>query len=163
MCGDTIAPDDDKLKAVRDWKVPQSTTDVRRFLGFANYFRRFINGYSGISRPLEQLTGKYCKFSWNSSANSAFVQLKEALVSAPVLRLADVSKPFRVITDASDSAIGGVLLQQDDSDGEWQPVAYTSRRLRPEESNYHAMERERRWPRCMQLGPGSCISSGLLN
>lgn len=142
VCGDTIAPDDDKLKAVRDWKVPQSTTDVRRFLGFANYFRRFINGYSGISRPLEQLTGKYCKFSWNSSANSAFVQLKEALVSAPVLRLADVSKPFRVMTDASDSAIGGVLLQQDDSDGEWQPVAYTSRRLRPEESNYHAMERE---------------------
>ena len=70
-----------------------------------------------------------------------FCDLRKALVSAPVLCLADVTIPFRVVTDASDTAIGGVLLQQDDRSN-WHPVAYTSRRLRKEERNYTAMERE---------------------
>ena len=71
----------------------------------------------------------------------AFCDLRKALVSAPVLCLADVNIPFRVVTDVSDTAIGGVLLQQDDRSN-WHPVAYTSRRLRKEERNYTAMERE---------------------
>ena len=107
LTGETIAPDDDKLTAVKDWKVPRSTTDVRSFLGFANYFRRFIKEYSSISKPLERLTGKCSKFVWDNSANTAFLKLKEALISAPVLQIADVSKPFRVMNDASDFAIGG--------------------------------------------------------
>ena len=126
---------------MKEWQAPTSVTEVRRFLGFTNFFRRFIKDYSVITRPLEELTGKYARFTWETGQEKAFRELREALLTAPVLKLADVNKPFRVMSDASDSAIGGVLLQQDE-EGDWHPVAYTSRRLRPEERNYHAMERE---------------------
>ena len=125
----------------RTGKRPTSVTEVRQFLGFTNYFRRFIDHYSFIARSLEELTGKYARFSWRKQCHDAFAHLKESLTSAPVLRLPDVEREFRLITDASVSAVAGVLLQQDD-DKEWPPVAYTSRRLRPEERNYHANERE---------------------
>lgn len=141
ISGTTIKPDPDKLKAVKEWPEPTSVTEVRRFLGFANFFRRFIERYSVMARPLEELTGRYAKFHWDLPQQSSFADLRTALLSAPVLRLADVNKPFRVVTDASDQAIGGVLLQQDEGD-DWHPVAYASRRLRPEERNYHAMDRE---------------------
>ena len=120
-----------------------SVTEVRQFLGFTNYIRAFIDHYSFIARPLEELTGKYARFSWSKQCHDALAHLKESLTSAPVLHLPDVEREFRLITDASDSAVAGVLLQQDD-DKEWHPVAYTSRRLRPEERNYHANERETR-------------------
>ena len=115
--------------------------DIRRFLGFANYFCRFIKDYARIARPLEELTGKYTQFIWGSRQQKAFDRLREALMCAPVLQLADVSRKFRVMTDASDESIGGVLLQQDSHEF-WHPIAYTSRRLRPEERNYTASERE---------------------
>eukprot|EP00117_Sycon_ciliatum_P021717 scpid58990/ scgid18952/ Retrotransposable element Tf2 155 kDa protein type 1 len=140
ISGETIGPDPEKLQAVDACSPPQSVSEIRRFLGFANYFRRFIKEYTSIARPLETLTGKHSRFVWCSAQQNAFDMLKQALVSAPVLRLADVARPFRVVTDASDTAIGGVLLQQED--GDWLPVAYSSRRLRPEEVNYTAMERE---------------------
>ena len=126
---------------VRDWKEPNSVTGVRQFLGFTNYFRRFIEGYSFIARPLEELTGKNKRFSWNEECQAALKALKKALISVPVLRLPDVSRPFRLVTDASNTALAGVLLQKDETE-DWHPVAYTSRRLRPEERNYHANERE---------------------
>lgn len=141
VTGETLAPDPAKLSAVSSWPTPRSVTEVRRFLGFANFFRRFISGFSATSRPLEELTGKYAKFTWEASHQLAFEKLKKALITAPVLRLANVKQPFRVMTDASDEAIGGVLLQQDET-AQWHPVAYTSRRLRDEESNYETMERE---------------------
>ena len=141
VTGHTIAPDPEKIRAVASWRVPASTTEVRRFLGFANFFRRFVKGYASIARPLEELTGKYSRFSWGQQHQAAFVKLRNALLSAPVLKLANIEKPFRVMTDASDIAISGVLLQCDDQE-QWHPVAYTSRRLRPEERNYTALERE---------------------
>ena len=141
ISGETIGPDPDKLKAVKDWCKPTSVKDIRRFLGFANYFRRFIKDYARIARPLEELTGKYTQFIWGSRQQKAFDRLREALMCAPVLQLADVSRKFHVMTDASDESIGGVLLQQDSHEF-WHPIAYTSRRLRPEERNYTASERE---------------------
>lgn len=141
VTGETIAPDPDKLATVTKWPVPKSVKEVRQFLGFTNYFRRFIKDYSSMSRPLEKLTGKYAKFLWCGACQEAFERLRNAMLEAPVLELANLNKKFRVVSDASDLAIGAVLLQADDK-GEWHPVAYTSRRLRPEESNYHAMERE---------------------
>ena len=134
-------PDPEKIMVVRDWKEPNSVTGVRQFLGFTNYFRRFIEGYFFIARPLEELTGKNKRFSWNEECQAAFEALKKALISVPVLRLPDVSKPFRLVTDAINTALAGVLLQKDEME-DWHPVAYTSRRLRPEERNYHANERE---------------------
>ena len=141
VSGTSLKPDPEKLTVVQNWKTPTSVTEVRQFLGFTIYFRRFIDHYSFIARPLEELTGKYARFSWSKQCHDAFAHLKESLISAPVLRLPDVERKFRLITDACDSAVAGVLLQQDD-DKEWHPVAYTSRRLRPEERNYHANERE---------------------
>jgi len=141
LSGTTIAPDTLKLKAVHDWPVPNSVQDVRKFLGFANYFRRFIADYASIAKPLDEVTGRHARFSWNSSRQSAFEQLRTALLQAPVLKLADVSRPFRVDTDASDFALAGVLLQED-AESQWHPVAYASRKLTAAERNYTAAERE---------------------
>ena len=141
VSGSSLSPDPEKLEAVEQWPFPKTITEVRRFLGFTNFFRRFIEDYSSISRPLERLTGKNARFVWNAEQQEGFDKLRMSLLQSPVLAIADVNRPFRVITDASDTAIGGVLLQKDDA-GEWHPVAYTSRRLRPEESNYTIMERE---------------------
>lgn len=142
ITGYTIAPDPQKIEAVDDWPVPLSVRDVRRFLGFANYFRRFIPRYATTAKPLDEVTGKNAKFSWNVLRQSAFEQLKSALLAAPVLKLADTSRSFRVDTDASDNAIAGVLLQQDSQDEQWHPVAYVSRKLTAAERNYTAAERE---------------------
>lgn len=140
ISGHTIAPDPEKLKAVHDWPVPESISHVRRFLGFANYFRRFLSGYANIAKPLDEITGKNARFQWNKERQVAFETLKTALLTAPVLQLADVSKPFRVYTDASDLALGAVLLQE--VDGQWLPVAYASRKLTPAEKNYTITEKE---------------------
>ena len=141
VSGIDLRPDPEKIRVVRDWKEPTSVTGIRQFLGFTNYFRRFIEGYSFIARPLEELTGKNKRFSWSQECQAAFEALRKALISAPILRLPDVSKSFRLVTDASNTAVAGVLLQRDESE-DWHPVAYTSRRLRVEERNYHANERE---------------------
>ena len=114
LTGNSLEPDPDKLKAVKEWPAPTSVTEIRRFLGFTNFFRRFIKDYSIIARLLEELVGKYARFTWETGQEKAFRELREALLTAPVLKLAHFNKPFRVMSDASDSAIGGVLLQQDE-------------------------------------------------
>ena len=142
ISGSSIAPDPEKLKAVTDWPCPGSVSEVRSFLGFANYFRRYIDHYSDISGPLEEVSGKNSRFAWNKDRQHAFEQLKQALLKAPVLSLANVDLPFRVITDASDHAVAGVLLQQGQDNPGWHPVAYASRKLTSSERNYTAVERE---------------------
>ena len=134
VSGSSIAPDPEKLKAVTNWPVPKTVSDVRKFLGFANYFRRFIDHYSSTSRYLEDITRKHARFEWNQVRQRAFEQLKRALLEAPVLRLLNVDVPFRVATDASDFAVAGVRLQQVDGgkhDSAWYPAAYASRKLTP--------------------------------
>ena len=139
--GTSISPDPKKISAVETWPTPSSVTDVRKFLGFANYFRRFIDRHSTISRPLEEITGKNSRFEWSAARQKAFESLKSALLEAPVLQLADVEKSFMVETDASDFAVAGVLLQQGE-DMDLHPVAYCSRKLSAAERNYTAAERE---------------------
>ena len=140
ISGHTIAPDQEKLKSVREWPIPKSISEVRSFLGFANYFRRFILGYATIAKPLDEITGKNAHFQWSEDRQMAFDTLRAALLNAPVLQLANISKPFRVYTDASDLALGAVLLQE--VDREWLPVAYASRKLTSAEKNYTIAERE---------------------
>ena len=141
VSGIDLRPDPEKIRVVRNWKEPTSVTGIRQFLGFINYFRRFLEWYSFIARSLEELTGKNKRFSWIQECQAAFEALTKALISAPVLRLPDVSKSFHLVTDASNTAVAGVLLQRGESE-DWHPVAYTSRRLSVEERNYHANERE---------------------
>ena len=116
ITGTTIAPDREKLKTVRDWPVPETVSQVRSFLGFANFFRRFVSHYAEIAAPVDEVTGKNVQFSWNDGRQNSFDKqlLKTALLNPPVLKLADTSRPFEVYTDASDLAIGAVLMQSDD-------------------------------------------------
>ena len=141
VSGFSLAPDEGKIAAVKNWPVPRTVSEIRRFLGFANFFRRFINNSSDVARPLEEHTGQHTRYAWSPSCQVAFDRLNCLLLSAPVLKLAGASKPFQVVTDASDCAFGGVLLQEEEA-SQWHPVAYTSRRLSAVERNYHAMERE---------------------
>ena len=140
ITGSTIAPDPQKLEAVKEWPVPKSASDVRSFLGFAYFFRRFVPHYADIARHLDEVTGRNAHFSWNSERQRSFELLKEALLNPPVLQLANTSQPFQVHTDASDLAIGAVLLQEDEQGQH--PVAYASRKLTAAERNYTITERE---------------------
>ena len=142
LTGKTISPDPKKLEAVSDWPTPKSVTQVRSFLGFANYFRRFIDRFAELTAPLNEITGKNSRFSWNHQRQSAFEDIKSALLQAPVLLLADVSKPFEIYTDASDSSLAAVLMQKDCKGHGLLPVAYASRGLTPAEKNYTITERE---------------------
>ena len=107
-----VRVDPQKVAAVRDWPVPASVTQVRSFLGLANYFRKFMQGYASMSAPLTDLTRKHARFLWDDKCQAAFEKIKESLLNAPVLRHPDFSKPFEVVSDASDFGVGAVLLQE---------------------------------------------------
>ncbi|XP_074297503.1 putative mitochondrial protein AtMg00860 [Silene latifolia] len=96
-----------KIAAIKDWGTPRNVSELRSFLGLANYYRRFIRAYSKIASPLTDLLKKDNKWEWSIDKNRAFEKLKEAVVQEPVLALPDISKPFEVETDASDYALGG--------------------------------------------------------
>nr|CAE02265.2 OSJNBb0049I21.5 [Oryza sativa Japonica Group] len=125
-----VAVDPTKVEAVTEWKAPKSVTEIRSFLGLAGYYRRFIEGFSMIARPMTQLLKKEKKFVWSEQCQESFEQLKEKLTSAPILVLPDIRKDFVIYCDASRQGLGGVLMQ----DGK--VVAYASRQLRPHEENY---------------------------
>ena len=114
-----------KVEAVFDWKTPKSLTETQAFLGFANFYRRFIQDYSRIARPLTELTKKTEKWSWNPEAERAFTELKQRFTTAPILAHFDAKQPVIIETDASDFAIGGILSQRDD-ENRLHPVAFHS-------------------------------------
>jgi hypothetical protein len=114
---------------------------VWSFLGLTGYYCRFTRNYANIARPLTELTKKGVKFEWSAEAQAAFEDLKHRLVTAPVLRILDVDKLFRVVTDASDFAIGAILEQQD-SNGKWHPCAFTSKQLKTVERNWATYDKE---------------------
>ena len=110
ICGGGMAPTEAKLRAIRDWATPQNVHDVRSFLGFANYYRRFIRNYADIAGPLTDLTKKGVAWQWGPYQRQAFQALKDAYCSAPILLFPDPALPYTVSTDASKTAGGGVLL-----------------------------------------------------
>lgn len=120
-----VATDLSKIAIVRDWPTPISAKEVRSFLGLAGYYRKFVQGFGAISKPLTNLLKRGVQFIWTLEHESSFQALKTALISAPVLVLPDMQKPFLVETDASDKGIGAVLQQ------EGHTVAYVSKALRP--------------------------------
>ena len=136
-----ITMDPRKIKTIQEWATPKRVKDVQSFLGFANFYRRFIKGFSVIVQPLIELTRKGMPFQWTPSTQHAFDRLKEVFTQAPVLLHVDPTKPFQVETDASDFAIGAILSQPDD-DGILHPVAYYSRKFTAPEINYPIYDKE---------------------
>jgi hypothetical protein len=119
-----------KVQDVLSWKTPTSVSDIRSFLGLAGYYRRFIEGFSKIRKPMMELLEKDKKFKWTPACESSFQELKKRLTTAPVLVMPNMEKPFSIYCDASGQGLGCVLMQ----DGH--VVAYASRRLRKHEVNY---------------------------
>jgi len=115
--------------------------DVQSFLGFGNFYRRFIQGFAHITAPLTTLTRKDTTWHWDNDQQMAFDNLKQRFTSAPILLMPDFSKPFRLETDASDYDYGAILSQQS-NDGPWLPVAYMSKQMLPAERNYVIYDKE---------------------
>jgi hypothetical protein len=130
-----------KLKAIKDWPRPKTVKDIQKFLGFCNFYRRFVKDYSSKARPLFDLTQKNRPWNWTPPCEHAFTSLQQQLTSAPVLILPDYDKPFTLITDASDYATGAIL-EQEDALGRSHPVAYYSKSLQPAERNYEIHDKE---------------------
>ena len=120
---------------------PQTVTQVRSFLGFCNYYRRFISHFAEICEPLQQLTRKTTPWEWTVERHSVFENLKAIFLSRPVLLIPDYTKPFVIEADASLFATGAVLLQHD-SNADEHPVGYISNSLNNAERNYQVYDRE---------------------
>ena len=129
-----------KVDAVREWPQPKDLTGVQSFMGFVNYYRKFIPQFSHLATPLSHLTRKTVPWTWGPDQARAFQALKDALCTAPTLLIPDPERPFVVSCDASDTCMGAVL-QQDHGAG-LQPVAYESCKLHGAELNYAVGEKE---------------------
>ena len=152
-----VATDPEKTRAVAEWRRPQTVTELRSFLGFCSYYRRFVEGFARHAAPLHRLAGELdggpkkprskvhvkLKGHWSQIHEQAFQTLKNMLVAAPVLGYADFKQPFILETDASHQGLGAVLSQE--QDGARRPIAFASRGLKSTErnmSNYSAMKLE---------------------
>lgn len=133
--------DPDKVKTIVDWETPTCVTDVQAFIGFANFYRRFIKDFSKIITPLVNLTKKGIQFKWDTTCELSFNALKKAFTTAPVLRPFDWNKEVILETDASDYVSAGVLSQYDDN-GVLHPVAFFSKKHSATECNYEIYDKE---------------------
>ena len=153
VSGAGVECDPEMIEPVKDWPIPTNVKELQRFLGFANFYRKFVQGFGSIAQPLTALTGgqkKHCKskknvkgqkkeapeWKWGEEQQDAFDKLRQALVSHPVLGYPDFSKPFLVRTDASTSGLGAVLCQDQGDRAGPCVLAYASRSLKPSEKNY---------------------------
>ena len=131
MSKEGLRADPKKIEVIQKWAVPRDVNSLR-----ANYFRRFIQGYSTLVSPLNELLKQTVKFDWGPLQRAAFDGVKQALTSTGVMRLPDPSKPYEVITDASLNGTGSILMQ----DGH--PIAYMSKKFSSAERNYATGEQE---------------------
>jgi hypothetical protein len=127
---DGIVVDPAKVTTVIEWEPPKNVGEVRSFLGLAGYYRRFIENFSKIAKPMTELLKKEKKFEWTEGCENSFQELKKRLVSAPVLCLPNLEKEFQVYCDASRQGLESVLMQGG------KVVAYASRQLKKYELNY---------------------------
>jgi hypothetical protein len=116
-----ISVDPSKIQDVMSWNTPTSVSDICSFLGLAGYYRRFIERFSKISKPMTGLLGKDKKFEWSTKCEANFQELKKGLTTTPILVMPDMEKPFSIYCDASGQGLGCVLMQDS------HVVAYASR------------------------------------
>ncbi len=136
--------DKGKVEAITSWPRPTTIKELQRFLGFSNFYRRFIANYSSITSPLTDLLkgGVNKSLSWDLSATKAFNHLKEAFTTAPLLVHPNPELPFIVEVDASTTGVGAVLSQQQGKPSKLHPCAFFSKKLSPAERNYDIGNRE---------------------
>ncbi|XP_076052821.1 uncharacterized protein LOC143032237 [Oratosquilla oratoria] len=135
-----LAPPQAKVEAILRIPVPQTKKEIRSFVGTIAFYRMFIYNFSSLIAPLTDLLKKGAKFQWTESCNTAFVQAKSLLCTAPVLQAPDFSKPFSLYCDASNIGVGAVLLQAKDTVDH--PVSYFSRKLNVAQKKYSTIEKE---------------------
>lgn len=135
-----VKPDPQKIECVRNFPVPTNVKEVKSFLGLSGYYRKFIQNYGQIAKPLTSLLKKDAPYNWTELCQQAFETLKNCLTQAPILQYPDFSKPFNLTCDASNYAIGCVLSQG--PIGQDLPIAYASRTLNKAEINYNTTEKE---------------------
>ena len=138
---DGVSVDQLKVNKVKNWPVPKTSKEVQQFLGLANYYRRFVQGFANTVRPLHRLTEKTAKFTWTAECQAAFDELRYRLCDTPVLSFPDYTKSFILDTDASDTGLGAVISQLDES-GHEHVIAYGSRLLSKTERKYCVTRRE---------------------
>ena len=144
-----IKPDDDKVKAIRNMATPTTCKQIRSFIGMVSWYSKVIPYLADISAPLIALTKKYARFKWTDQCQQAFDKLKESLTSVPLLAFPDPTKGYTLYTDASETAIGAVLVQKCDGE-EWvpgipneKPVYFLSRKLNPsQQKSLNVSEKE---------------------
>ncbi len=135
--------DKGKVEAIRTWPQPTTIKELQRFLGFSNFYRRFIQNYSTLTGPLTNLLrNKPKSLSWSTAANEAFERLKTSFTQAPILVHLDPERPFIVEVDASTTGVGAILSQQQGNPSRLHPCAFFSRKLSPAERNYDIANRE---------------------
>ncbi|KAI2667005.1 Transposon Tf2-6 polyprotein [Labeo rohita] len=138
-----VAMDDTKVNAVRNWPRPKTLKELQRFLGFSNFYRRFIRHFSTVAAPLTSMVKKGdTRLSWSSDALQAFHELRQRFTSAPILRHPDPQRPFIVEVDASSTGVGAVLSQRQGQPSKTFPCAFYSHKLSPAERNYDVGNRE---------------------
>eukprot|EP00794_Sanderia_malayensis_P011457 gene11457-12654_t len=136
-----IQPQTRLTDAICSYERPLTKKQLKRFLGLAGFYRAFIPGFATISQPLNSLTSDTVVFKWSDVCENAFNQLKEQLLSEPVLQFPNLNQPFVIEVDASDLAVGGVLSQTG-PDNQPHPVAYFSTALQKSQRNWSATDKE---------------------
>lgn len=141
LTGQGVAIDSKRIEPILNYSRPKSVKDIRRLLGLAGFYQRFISNYSKIVAPISDLLRKdKNKFQWTEAAEEGFQELKAALVSAPILANPDFTQPFVIESDASDNAVGAALIQK--LDGEPRIIAYFSKKLSSTQKRYASVEKE---------------------
>jgi len=140
ISGDGVKVDDGKFECIKNYPVPKNADDVRRFLGFIGFYRRFIRQFAAISTPLTELLKKNASFKWSENEQKAFELLKEHLLKKPVLQYPNFSQPFVIVTDASNHALGAALMQKHDK--MLLPISFASKVLSKTERNYSTTKKE---------------------
>ncbi|KAG2769145.1 hypothetical protein PC116_g27790 [Phytophthora cactorum] len=136
-----VRPDPEKVRVISEWPTLSNVKELRQFLGLATYLCKYVENYAGKIRPLSQLLKKEAEWKWTAECQQAFDAVKQGLTEAPILAVADQDRPFHVVCDASEFAIGCALMQHD-HDPRDRVVYYQSRQLKPAERNYPVHDTE---------------------
>jgi len=131
----------EKVKEVLNWPALRNIKEVQKFLGLANYYRRFIKDFAKIAAPLYVLVRKKQKWKWKKEQKEAFGKLKEVFMTEPILAILNIDREIRVEVDALDYAMGGVLLIKCE-DSKWRPVVFISKSLNTTKRNYKIYDKE---------------------